>query len=233
MLGTIVNTIAIIMGGLTGLVFRGGIPERYNETIMHAIGLAVVLVGLSGALKVDNILIVIFSLALGTLTGEFLQIESRLERLGKWFEDHLAGSENGDGRMAKAFVTTSLIYCVGSMAIVGSLESGLSGNHHTLFAKSALDGIASVVFASTLGPGVLLSAIPVFIYQGAITVGASFMKQFLTPDVINQMSVVGGLLIMAIGINLLEIKKIKIGNMLPAIFMPLIYFAIRQMIPWI
>ena len=141
MLGTIVNTIAIIMGGLTGLVFRGGIPERYNETIMHAIGLAVVLVGLSGALKVDNILIVIFSLALGTLTGEFLQIESRLERLGKWFEDHLAGSENGDGRMAKAFVTTSLIYCVGSMAIVGSLESGLSGNHHTLFAKSALDGI--------------------------------------------------------------------------------------------
>jgi len=233
MLGTIVNTIAIITGGLTGLVFRGGIPDRYNETIMHAIGLAVVLVGLTGALKVDNILIVIFSMALGTLIGEFLQIESRLERLGKWFEDHLAGSENGDGGMAKAFVTTSLIYCVGSMAIVGSLESGLSGNHQTLFAKSALDGIASVVFASTLGPGVLLSAIPVFIYQGAITVGASFMKQFLTPDVINQMSVVGGLLIMAIGINLLEIKKIKIGNMLPAIFMPLLYFAIRQMIPWI
>jgi len=233
MLGTIVNTIAIITGGLTGLVFRGGIPDRYNETLMHAIGLAVVLVGLTGALKVDNILIVIFSMALGTLIGEFLQIESRLERLGKWFEDHLAGSENGDGGMAKAFVTTSLIYCVGSMAIVGSLESGLSGNHQTLFAKSALDGIASVVFASTLGPGVLLSAIPVFIYQGAITVGASFMKQFLTPDVINQMSVVGGLLIMAIGINLLEIKKIKIGNMLPAIFMPLLYFAIRQMIPWI
>jgi len=172
-------------------------------------------------------------MALGTLIGEFLRIEDRLEYLGKWFENRLSGSGNGDGKISKAFVTTSLIYCVGSMAIVGSMESGLTGNHQTLFAKSALDGIASVVFASTLGAGVLLSAIPVFIYQGIITVGATFMKQFLTPEVVNQMSVTGGLLIMAIGINLLEIKKIRIGNMLPAIFIPLVYYIIQQFIPWI
>jgi uncharacterized protein len=233
MLGTIVNTIAIIIGGLAGLLFRGGIPDKYNETIMHAVGLAVILVGLTSALKVEKILIVIFSMALGTLIGEFLKIEDRLENLGKWFENRLSGKGNGDGKISKAFVTTSLIYCVGSMAIVGSMESGLTGNHQTLFAKSALDGIASVVFASTLGAGVLLSAIPVFIYQGVITIGASFMKQFLTPEVVNQMSVTGGLLIMAIGINLLEIKKIRIGNMLPAIFIPLVYFMIQQLAPWI
>lgn len=233
MLGTIVNVIAIIVGGLTGLLFRGGIPDKYNETIMHAVGLAVILVGLTSALKVEKILIVIFSMALGTLIGEFLRIEDRLESLGKWFENRLSGSGNGDGKISKAFVTTSLIYCVGSMAVVGSLESGLTGNHQTLFAKSALDGIASVVFASTLGAGVLLSAIPVFIYQGIITVAATFMKQFLTPEVVNQMSVTGGLLIMAIGINLLEIKRIKIGNMLPAIFIPLVYFMIQQFVPWI
>jgi len=231
MLGTIVNTVAIIIGGLAGLLFRGGIPKKYNETIMHAIGLAVILVGLTGALKVEKILIVIFSMALGTLIGEFLRIEDRLENLGKWLEDRFSSS--GDGKISKAFVTTSLIYCVGSMAIIGSMESGLSGNHQTLFAKSALDGIASVVFASTLGAGVLLSSISVFVYQGVITVAASFMKQFLTPDVVNQMSVTGGLLIMAIGFNLLEIIKIKIGNMLPAIFIPLAYFMLRQLVAWI
>lgn len=233
MLGTIVNVIAIIIGGLAGLLFRGGIPDKYNETIMHAVGLAVLLVGLTNALKVEKILIVIFSMALGTLIGEFLRIEDRLESLGKWFENRLSGSGKGDGKISKAFVTTSLIYCVGSMAIVGSMESGLTGNHQTLFAKSALDGIASVVFASTLGAGVLLSAIPVFIYQSIITIAATFMKQFLTPEVVNQMSVTGGLLIMAIGINLLEIKRIKIGNMLPAIFIPLVYFMIQQFVPWI
>jgi len=231
MLGTIVNTVAIIIGGLAGLLFRGGIPKKYNETIMHAIGLAVILVGLTGALKVEKILVVIFSMALGTLIGEFLKIEDRLENLGKWLENRFSSS--GDGKISKAFVTTSLIYCVGSMAIIGSMESGLSGNHQTLFAKSALDGIASVVFASTLGAGVLLSSISVFVYQGVITVAASFMKQFLTPDVVNQMSVTGGLLIMAIGFNLLEIIKIKIGNMLPAIFIPLAYFMLRQLVTWI
>ena len=131
--------------------------------------------------------------------------------------------------VAKGFVSTSLLYCVGAMAIVGAMESGLTGNHQTLYAKSILDGIGSVVFASTLGIGVLFSSVSVFVYQGFITLTASFLKQFLLPDVVSQMSAVGGLLIMAIGISLLEIKKIKIGNMLPAIFIPLAYQMLKHL----
>ena len=225
MLGTIVNTLAIIAGSLVGLLFRGGIPEKYSKTVMHAIGLAVVLIGLKTALKTDAILLVILSLAVGSILGELLRIEDRLEGLGNWIGQRLTGGAKG---VAEGFVNASLLYCVGAMAIVGSMESGLSGNHQTLFAKSVLDGIGSVVFASTLGIGVLFSAVSVFLYQGAITVGASSLKQFLTPEVVSQMSAVGGLLILAIGIGLLEIRKLKIGNMLPAIFIPLIYQVARH-----
>jgi uncharacterized membrane protein YqgA involved in biofilm formation len=220
MLGTIVNTLAIIAGSLIGLLFKGGIPQAFSRTIMHAIGLAVVLIGLKGALQSDAILLIIISLAIGSLIGEMLRIEDRLESLGQWLGRCLS---KNDSSIAQGFVTASLIYCVGAMAIVGSMESGLSGAHQTLYAKSILDGIGSVLFASTMGIGVLFSAITVFVYQGMITLGASFLKQFLVPEVVAQMSAVGGLLIMAIGIGLLEIKKIKIGNMLPAIFVPLVF----------
>ena len=227
MLGTIVNTAAIIAGSLIGLLFKGGIPEKYGKTIMHAIGLAVILIGLKTALKTDDILIIIISLAIGSVMGELLRIEDRLEQLGKGLGRLLPGDNDG---VAKGFVTASLVYCVGAMAIVGALESGLSGNHQTLFAKSLLDGIGSILFASTLGIGVLFSALSVFFYQGAITMAASTLKPFLTPGVVAQMSAVGGLLILAIGINLLEIKKLKIGNMLPAIFIPLIYQLLKQLV---
>ena len=170
---------------------------------------------------------VIFSLVIGSLMGEFLKIENRLEDLGKRLESKF--TKAGDG-VAKGFVVASLVFCVGSMAIVGSMESGLTGNHQTLFAKSALDGLSSIIFASTLGIGVLFSSISVFVYQGFITLTASLMKPFLIPSVINQMSGVGGLLIMAIGFNLLEIKKINVGNMLPGIFIPLFYFMLKQLI---
>ena len=227
MLGTIVNTVAIIAGSLIGLLFKGSIPEKYSKTIMHAIGLAVILIGLKTALETDDILVIIISLAVGSVIGERLCIEDRLERLGKWLGHLVSGDNEG---IAKGFVTASLIYCVGAMAIVGSLESGLSGNHQTLFAKSLLDGIGSILFASTLGVGVLFSAVSVFLYQGAITLAASTLKQFLIPGVVVQMSAVGGLLIMAIGINLLEIKKLQIGNMLPAIFIPLITQVFKQLV---
>jgi len=220
MLGTIVNTVAIISGSLLGMLFKGGIPEKYSKIMMHAIGLAVILIGLKTAFKTDDILIVIISLAVGSAAGELLRIEDRLERVGKQLGSLVSRNDEG---VAKGFVMASLIYCVGAMAIVGSLESGLSGNHQTLYAKSLLDGIGSILFASTLGIGVLFSAVPVFLYQGTITLLASGLKPFLVPDVVEQMSAVGGLLIFAIGINLLEIKKLKIGNMLPAIFIPLIY----------
>jgi len=225
--GTIVNTLAIIAGSMIGVVLKGGIPKKYNVTVMQAVSLAVILVGLKAALKTDELLLVIFSLAIGSVAGEFLGIEARLEQLGQWLENRF--SKGGSG-IAKGFVTASLIYCVGSMAIVGSLESGLSGNHQTLFAKSVLDGIASIILASTLGIGVAFSALSVFVYQGAITVTAAFMKAALIPPVINQMSAVGGLLIMGIGFNLMEIKKIKVGNMLPAIAVPLVYYLVKKLL---
>ncbi len=227
MLGTIVNTMAIIVGSLIGLLFKGGIPEKFSKTIMHAIGLAVILIGLKTALQTDEILIIIISLAIGSVIGELLGIEDRIEWLGNWLGRRVSGDNEG---VAKGFVTASLIYCVGAMAIVGALESGLSGNHQTLFAKSLLDGIGSILFASTLGIGVLFSSVSVFLYQGAITLAASTLRQFLIPDVVAQMSAVGGLLILAIGFNLLEIKKLKIGNMIPAIFIPLVYQITKQIL---
>ena len=225
MLGTIVNALTIIAGSLIGLLFRGGIPEKYNQTMMHAIGLAVILIGVKTALKTDALLIVILSLAIGGFIGELLRIEDRLEQLGNWIGRRLSKDSKG---IAKGFVSASLLFCVGAMAIVGSMESGLSGDHQTLFAKSILDGISSVLFASTLGIGVIFSAASVFLYQGLITLTASSLGQFLVPDVVSQMSAIGGLLILAIGIGLLEIKKIKVGNILPAIFIPLIYQVLKH-----
>lgn len=221
MLGTIVNALAIAGGSILGLLFKGGIPDQYNETVMKSIGLAVFLVGIMGALKTQEILLLIFSLVIGSILGEFLKIEGNLEKLGEWVEGKIGKKEGG---IAKGFVTASLLFCVGSMAIVGSLESGLTGNHQTLFAKAVLDGITSIIFSSTMGVGVLFSSIAVFIYQGLITIMASFIKDFLTEDVIREMSAIGGLLIMAISFNILEFKRIKVGNMLPAIFIPLIYY---------
>ncbi len=226
MIGTVVNTLSIIAGSLIGLLLRGGIPERYSQTIMHAIGLAVVLIGLKAALETNAILVVVLSLAIGSILGELIRIEDRLEQLGNWIGHRVSGDNQG---IIKGFVSASLLFCVGAMALVGAMESGISGNHQTLFAKSVLDGIASVLLTSTLGIGVLFSAIAVFIYQGFITLTASFLKQFLLPDVVSQMSAVGGLLIIAIGLGLLEIKKIKIGNMLPAIFIPLVYQVLKHL----
>jgi len=226
MLGTVVNTLSIVAGSLIGLIFRGGIPEKYSRTVMHAVGLASLLIGLKTALGTNDILTVIISLALGGFVGEFLRIEDRLARLG----DVIGKCFSKDaGGISKGFVSASLLYCVGAMAIVGSLESGLSGNHHTLFAKSVLDGVGSILFASAMGVGVLFSAISVFFYQGLITLTAASIKDFLVPEVVSQMSAVGGLLIVAIGIGLLEIKQIKIGNLLPAIFIPLAYQFVKSL----
>ncbi|HSO18347.1 MAG TPA: DUF554 domain-containing protein, partial [Desulfosarcina sp.] len=169
-----------------------------------------------------DLLGVIVCMAIGSLMGEAMKIEDKIEALGRWVEKNSRQTDSGG--FSKGFVTASLVFCVGSMAIVGSLESGLTGSHETLFAKSLLDGITSVIFSATFGSGVIFSALPVLVYQGAITLGASLLKPFLTADVIAQMSGVGGLLIAAIGINMLQLARIKIGNMLPAIFLPLVYY---------
>ncbi|MCG8471830.1 MAG: DUF554 domain-containing protein [Desulfobacterales bacterium] len=222
MLGTIVNAFAIVAGSLVGLVFKGGLAERYKETVMHAVSLCVILVGIKAALASDALLVVILSLVVGAVLGEALRIEERLGSLGKWLESRVP---SGEGSIAKGFVTASLVFCVGSMAIVGSLESGLTGSHETLFAKAVLDGIISVIFATTLGLGVIFSAVAVFVYQGGIALAAGLIKPYLTPDVVAQMTSSGGLIIMIIGFNMLNITRIRAGNLLPAIFLPLLWFA--------
>ena len=238
-LGTIVNVCVIIAGGIAGLFVKNGIPQRFKDTIMQAIGLSVLIIGISGALqgiyKVVNggsldrqyIMTMIFSLVIGGIAGELINIEDKLDRAGSWFQKKFAKS---DGNFVEGFITASLIYCVGAMSIVGSLEDGLMGNPGTLFAKSILDGISSIIFSATMGIGVLLSAVPVFIYQGAITLLSGFIRPWLTDIVVSQMSLVGSILIMAIGFNVLDIKKIKVGNLLPAMFVPLLYYIVTCII---
>lgn len=221
MLGTIVNVLAISIGGFLGIILKKGIPEGYKKTIMQGLGLSVFVVGLSGTFKSENILIMITCVAVGSILGEAMAIEKKLEAMGNWLEKRF--NNGGQGTIAKGFVTASLIYCVGAMAIVGSLESGLTGNHETLFAKSLIDGISAIIFSSTMGIGVVFSSIAVLIYQGLITLSASLMKPFLVEGVINEMTAIGGLLIMGISLNILEIKKINVGNMLPAVFLPILY----------
>lgn len=227
MLGTIVNALAIIVGALLGIAIKKGIKDDYKNTIMDGIGLTVVIIGIMGGIKSENIILVIGSIVVGSILGEIIGVEDKLDKLGNSLQKGFGGK---DSNFSKGFVTASLVYCVGAMAIVGSLESGILGNHETLFAKSILDGISAIIFASTLGIGVAFSAIPVFIYQGSITLLANSVKSLLTPEVINEMSAVGGILIMAIGINILGIKKIKVGNMLPAVFIPIIYYVLANLI---
>ena len=228
MLGTIVNSLAIIAGSLLGLFFSKGISDNYKEIILSAIGLSVVLIGIKSALVSDSLMVIIFSLIIGSLLGEAMKIEEKLENLGAFLESRVASKSGDSSSFARGFVTASLVFCVGSMAIVGSLESGLTGNHQTLFAKSVLDGVTSIIFASTMGLGVMFSSAAVFLYQGMITLTAIFMKNYLVTETIQQMSSVGGMLIVAIGFNILKITTIRVGNMIPAIFLPLVYFAIRQ-----
>lgn len=214
MTGTIVNVVAILAGTAIGLLFRKGISQSANNTIMSGIGLAVALIGFKMAFKTENELIVILSLVLGGIIGEILNIEGWLARFGNILESKVGGK---NGEVSKAFVTTSLIYCVGAMAIMGALEDGLTGNATTLYAKSLLDGTSAVVFTTTMGFGVAFSAIPVFLYQGTITLMASGLKSFLTPSMINEMTATGGLLIIGIASNILGIRVFKVGNLLPAI----------------
>jgi len=224
MLGTIVNSISIIIGSLIGLFFHKSIKSNYSDIMLKAVSLSVILIGMSNALKTENLMIVIFSMVIGSVMGEFLKIEGNLNKLGEFLESKFASSGSN---ISKGFVTSSLVYCVGSMAIIGALESGLSGNHQTLFAKSTLDGISAIVFSSSMGIGVMLSSVSVFLYQGAITLLSSLLKDVLITSVVTEMSATGGLLILALGFNMLEFKNIKVGNMLPAIFMPLIFYMVQ------
>jgi uncharacterized membrane protein YqgA involved in biofilm formation len=176
-------------------------------------------------------LLCIFSMVLGSALGELIGIDAFMNRVGQWAESKLGKKSSGEGHnFAKAFVSTTILFCGGSMATVGSMQSGLLGNHEILFAKSILDGATSIIFGATLGIGVIFSAIPVFIYQAGIAMVSVLVKDFLTPDIIREMSAVGNLIVAGIGFNFLEIKEIKIANFVPAIFIPLVYMIIEGLV---
>lgn len=221
MLGTIVNAVAVVIGALVGVLLNKGIKEEYTKTIMDGMALTVVIIGIMGAIKMENLILVLGSIVVGSIIGEKLDLDRRLEKLGDSLGKRFG---KGDSNFSKGFIMASLVYCIGAMAIIGALESGLTGDHSTLYAKSVLDGVSAVIFSSTLGIGVAFSAIPLLLYQGGITLLAGLVKDLFTPSVITEMSAIGGILILAIGINILGIKKIKIANMLPAIFIPIVYY---------
>lgn len=220
MLGTIVNTAAVIVGSLAGLLLKKGIPEKIRDTVMKALALCVIYIGIDGALIGENTLISILSMVIGTVIGQLLSLDEQLERLGEYIGRKFK-SKNGSASIAQGFITASLLFCVGSMAINGSFQSGFQGNHELLYIKSLLDGISSVVFASAMGIGVLLSAPAVLVYQGALTLLAVLTGPVLSGSQIAEMTCVGSLLIIALGLNMLGITKIKVMNMIPAMFVPL------------
>ena len=229
MVGVIINVAAVLAGGTLGLLLGGRVPQRLRETIMQGLALCILLIGAQGALETANVLAVIVCMVAGGLLGEALDIEKRLESLGALAERKFAhGGQNG--RFAQGFVTASLLFCVGAMAVVGSLNAGLTGDNSTLIAKAALDLVTAVFFAAALGPGVLLAAAAVLVYQGAIALMAGWLAPVLTDAIVTEMSAVGGLLIMGLSFNMLGMAKIRVGNLLPAIFLPILYFPIANWI---
>ena len=222
MLGVWANAIAIVLGGLLGCLLRGGMKEKYRQTINYGLALCVIIIGVNGALKTENTLAVIVSVVLGSALGERLRIEAGIEKLGAWAQSKLS---HGDTGFAAGFVNASLLFCVGAMAVVGSLEAGLQNRPDTLLAKSMLDGVFSIILASTYGPGVIFSAVPILVYQGGIALLSGVLAPLLTDALINEMSAVGSLLIIGIGINSMGCLKdrIRVGNMLPAIVIPCFY----------
>ncbi|MDR2110746.1 MAG: DUF554 domain-containing protein [Spirochaetaceae bacterium] len=222
MLGPLVNAVVIVVCALTGCFLIRGIPDRFEEILKKAIGLSIIYVGIKGAMDNQRVLLLIMSMVGGAITGELINIDKLMNRFGGWAERKLGMS---GGTFAKGFVSASILFCSGSMAIVGSLQSGLLGNHETLFAKSILDGSISIVFGASMGIGVVFSAIPVFIYQAGIVLVSMVIRDLLTADIIREMSAVGNLLVAAIGFNFLSIREIKVANLIPAIFIPWIYLA--------
>lgn len=232
-IGTIFNVIAVILGGTVGILLKQKIPKRLEETVVSAVGLSVCFIGISGVvskmlyiqngeINIRYTMLMIISLVVGAFFGELINIENKLEKFGDFCKSKIK-FKNDNSNFTEGFVSASLLFCVGAMAIVGSLEDGLKGDYSTLVAKGIMDGTVSIFFASAFGAGVFLSVLPVLIYQGSITVLAKFIEPYLSDILINQLSLIGSVLIFAIGFNMISGKKIKIGNLLPAILVPVIY----------
>lgn len=224
--GLIANVLAVIIGAFLGLFIKNGLSVRFKSMVTNAIGLSCLFIGAAGAFRGllgdgSHPVLFIISLVLGGLLGEFIDLDARLNGFGLIVEQKL-----GKEGFAKGFVTSSLLFNVGSMAIIGSLEAGLMGSYNTLFAKSTLDGVTAVVLAASYGFGVIFSAATVFLYQGSLILLAQFVQPFMSDDAVRELSIVGGILIFAIGIDMLGIKKLKVANFLPALFVPVVFYAI-------
>jgi len=212
--GTLVNTGAVVAGSLLGVMIGKRLPDRVKTIVMQALGLSVVLIGLQMALSGTRPLLVIGSLLLGAVTGELMDIEGRIAVVGEWLKRRFRSESS---TFVQGFVTASVLYCTGAMVIVGAIRDGTVGDPSILYIKSLLDGVASIAFASSLGVGVAFSALSVFAIQGSITLLASKLAFLQGPGVIEAVTATGGLLILGIGINILEIKQIRVGNLVPAL----------------
>lgn len=232
LLGTIINALLIIIGSIIGLFFTR-IPEKYKETVMHGIGLAVILIGLQMAFSTENIVMVLVSLLFGAIIGEFLRIEDALNRLGHWLGSKFTTNDDSIS-VSQGFITGTMIFCIGAMAIIGALDSGIRGDHEVLITKGIIDGFTALVLATTLGFGVIFSVIPLVIYQGAITLFATQIEKWVPASILEglilEITAVGGLLIVAIGLNLLKIKTIRIANLMPALVIVVAVYYTSQLI---
>ncbi|MCH5255877.1 MAG: DUF554 domain-containing protein [Lachnospiraceae bacterium] len=236
--GTIINVIAVLMGGTLGILIKGGMKEKLQNILVQSCGLATLFIGISGTLQnmliltdegisVQGTLLLICSLVIGSFVGELIDIEGKLETAGEKLKGMI--KSKNDSRFVDGFVTASLVICIGAMAVVGSLQDGLTGDYSMLLSKSVLDFIIIIVFASTMGIGVLFSALPLGIYQGLITLLAVFIAPYMTDSMISSLSLVGSALIFGVGVNLIWEKALRVGNMLPALCVPVIYELIMQM----
>ena len=220
--GTLANAGAIVAGSVVGLAAGRGIKEKYQETVLYGLCLCVMMLGLQMAFQGKHIMITISSLVLGSIIGEAMDIEAKLERYGTWLAKKVQSrrkttSAGDEGAFVQGFMYASLIYCVGAMAIVGSIQDGLGGDPTTLYTKAALDGLSGIIYAANMGVGVLFSALSVLVYQGALTALAGLLGPYMSPEVVQEIAASGGLMIFGIGINMTKLLKIRIGNMLPGL----------------
>lgn len=220
MIGTIINVFAVLIGGTTGTILGQRFPARSQESVFAVLGLFTFAIGIANSLETGNPLIVLISLVIGVMLGELMRIDDRLDQFGHWLRARLLRNAGGgtSDRFVEGFVSATLIFCIGPLAVQGAIEDGLLGDFTKLAIKSLLDGFASLAFATSLGPGVVAAAIPVFIFQGGISILASLGTDFFTGPMVAEMTATGGILLLAIALRLLEIKPIRAGNMLPAIF---------------
>ncbi len=248
LLGTLVNAAAVIIGGALGLLFHKAIPEKIASNVFKALGLCTLFIGVTGLFQEGvNTLVVILSMVIGTVIGELLDLDDRINRLGKRVEKRFQKGERQEGSIAEGFVSASLLFCTGAMTVVGSLQSGLAGDHTTLFTKSILDFVAAIIFASSMGVGVLLAAGFVLVYQGMISFSSYLISALFTDNAaalleqgaelspflltVNTMSCVGYLVIIALALNMIGITKLKVMNFVPAVFLPIALVPLFSLLP--